>query len=157
VKLANDGYAQAHELPNPNRLPAGTVWRNEAFAFTLEPLVIVYNSNLVPQNVVPVSRYRLLEILTRSPHLYFGRIGIYDPTVSAIGYLTFTQDAEQSPIFWELVQEFGAVGTKLYAQARDILRAVTSGELLLGYNVPGSYAMAWAETNPSVKVVLPAD
>lgn len=157
TKLANDGHALSYQVPNKGELPPGSIWRDEAFAVSLEPVVIVYNTKLIPPEQVPTSRYRLLEVLVRHPHRYYGRIGVYDPALSASGYLYFTQDAEQSPVLWELVQEFGALGATLHDRAREILVGVATGDLLIGYNVPGSYAMAWAELNPSLGIVLPED
>ncbi len=156
-KLANDGYALAQSIRRDADYPADAVWRNEAFAYSLEPVVIVYNKTSTRPDQIPDSRYRLLELLSQYPDEYLGRIGMYDPERSAAGYLYLTRDAEQSPVVWELLQRFGAVDVRLYDQAREILAAVATGELLIGYNLPASYALKWAEFNPSIGVLVPQD
>ena len=43
TKLVNDGYAQKYASPYTAALPAWANWRNEAFGFTFEPVVMAYN------------------------------------------------------------------------------------------------------------------
>ncbi|WP_240476511.1 ABC transporter substrate-binding protein [Marinobacterium rhizophilum] len=43
IRLVNDGFAQAFENPVLNELPGWANWRNEAFGFSYEPIVFVYN------------------------------------------------------------------------------------------------------------------
>lgn len=157
IKLANDGFAHGQPIVLDPDFPADAVWRNDAFAYSLEPVVLVYNKQLSGPNQIPTSRYRLLELLTAHPNRYRGRVGSYDPQTSAAGYLYLTRDAEQSPVVWELLQQFGALDVRLYDQARKILARVATGELLIGYNVPASYALKWAESNPAVGVLVPQD
>ena len=47
VKLVNDGYAQPYVSKEITHIPDWAVWKNEAYAITAEPIVIVYNKNLV--------------------------------------------------------------------------------------------------------------
>ena len=45
----------------------------------------------------------------------------------------------------------------MFATSSGIINAVVSGDLLVGYNVVGSYAYARAKTNKALEVVLPED
>ena len=157
TKLANDGYALPHRSPHKEHLPAWAVWRDEAFAFSFEPIVTVYNTARVPPDGIPSSRYRMVELLTRLPNQFLGRVGTFDPAASGLGYLALTQDTEQSPVMLELTRALGENGVRLFRNSRDMLDKVATGELLIAYNVNGSYALARARQDPRIAVVLPED
>jgi len=157
MKLVNDGHALAHRSPHAATLPQWAIWRDEAFAYAYEPVVMVYNATLLAREQRPTSRYRLVEILRADPERFLGRVGTYDPQRSGTGYLYATQDMEHSPIVWELMRTFGEVNVRLYTASRPIIDAVAAGELLIGYNVVGSYAHARAATDPAIAVVAPED
>ena len=53
VKLVNDGYAQPYVSKEITHIPDWAVWKNEAYAITAEPIVIVYNKNLVAESDIP--------------------------------------------------------------------------------------------------------
>ena len=156
-KLANDGYALYYDSPAVRELPDWAVWRKEVFGFTFEPAVIVYNKNKVPKQDVPHTRGELIGLLRSQPVRYTSRVGTYDPAASGVGYLFATQDAEQSPDFWELVNAFGFSDVKLHTTTADILDRIASGEYLLGYNVLGSYAQVRAEQDLHLGMVLLQD
>ena len=156
-KLANDGYALSYDSPAARELPDWAVWRNEVFGFTFEPAVLVYHTNKVPEPDIPHTRGELIGLLRSQPVHYTSRVATYDPAASGVGYLFATQDAEQSPDFWELVSTFGFSDAKLHNTTADILDRIASGEYLLGYNVLGSYAQARAEQDPRIGVILLQD
>lgn len=157
LKLVNDGFARAYTAPALGWLPRWAVWRNEAFGFTFEPAVIVYNRDLVPAADVPASRADLIRLLESKPHEYAGRVATYDPQRSGLGFLFATQDAQRSRDFWRLVRGLGASGVKLYSSSSAILERIADGRFLIGYNLLGSYALARSHESPSLGVVMPAD
>src|SRR5438552_12581838 len=53
IKLVNDGYAQPYVSKEIAHLPDWAIWRDEAYAITAEPIVIVYNKNLVAESDIP--------------------------------------------------------------------------------------------------------
>jgi ABC-type Fe3+ transport system substrate-binding protein len=157
IKLVNDGHARAHESSVAHQLPDWAVWRNEAFGFTFEPAVMVYNKALIPPRDVPRTRAGLIELLRRQRDQYRGRVATYDPTRSGVGYLFATQDNEQSSGFWDLVQAFALVDVRLHDTTEAMLDGIASGDYLLGYNLIGSYALARAMDNPDLGIILLED
>ncbi|SEO83948.1 ABC transporter substrate-binding protein [Aquisalimonas asiatica] len=156
MKLANDGYATPHRSRATEALPEWARWRDEAFAFSFEPVVLIYNREHL-EGDPPGSRFELLERLQTAPERYRFRVGAYDPVSAGAGYLVLTQDAEHSPIFWELTQVFGSTNLRTFPHAADMLDRVAEGELLLAYGLPGSYARAWAKEHSQLGVVLMED
>lgn len=157
IKLVNDGYARVHRSSYTAQLPTWAVWRNEVFGFSFEPIVMAYHCDQVPAADVPTNRYDLVELLSREPARYFGKVGVFDPDLSGAGYLFMTQDAQQSDVIWRLAQQFGETGVRLYGNTREILDRIATGDLLIGYNLIGSYAGANAKLHPAICLILPSD
>lgn len=153
VKLANDGYARAVDLPAVADWPAWANWRDMAFALTFEPAVIVYHRPAFPDGP-PASRAALMDWLATAPA---GRIGTYDIARSAVGYLFLSRDMEHFADLWPLVEAMGRAGVRTFPTSKDVIDRVNSGELLLGYNILGSYAADQAAQMPDLGLVLPLD
>lgn len=157
IKLVNDGHASPYLSPVTERLPPWAVWRDEAFGFTYEPVVIVYNKDRVPAGDVPRTRYDLARLLGNRAETYFGKVATYDPERSGAGFLFVTQDARESEVVWALARSLGANGVKLYNNTGAILDRITTGQFLIGYNVLGSYALARAKKDSAIGIVFPED
>ena len=50
IKLVNDGYAQTYVSKEIAHIPDWAIWKDEAYAVTAEPIVIVYNKKLVAES-----------------------------------------------------------------------------------------------------------
>lgn len=157
VKLANDGFAQAYASPWLDRLPHWAQWRAEAIGFTFEPAVIAYNPDLLAEAEVPHSHAELIALLESQPERFRGRVATYDIAVSGIGHLLASQDALISSNFWRLAAAFGRVDAKLSGSSPEMLDRIVSGELILGYNLLGSYAFARQAAGLRLGVVVPED
>ena len=87
VKLVNDGYAQPYVSKEIAHIPEWAIWKDEAYAITAEPIVIVYNKNLVAESDIPQTRAELTNLLSKKPDTYRGKIASYDPEQSGTGFL----------------------------------------------------------------------
>ncbi|MFC3053214.1 ABC transporter substrate-binding protein [Kordiimonas pumila] len=157
IKLVNDGHAQAYSSPEKPNLPPWAMWKNEAYGITAEPIVFAYNSKLIDSDYVPQSHYSFMQLLKKHPEYYKGKISTYDPQLSGAGYLHLTQDYEANHDIWSLISAIGATDPSLYASSSVLLDKLVNGEQAIAYNVIGSYALALAERNQDIKVVLPSD
>lgn len=157
IKLVNDNYAQSYASPHRRHLPAWAVWKDQAYAVTSEPIVIGYNKRLVPAADVPTSHDDLAASLATSPNRFQHRIGLYDPAQSPTGYLYINEDLHIDRDNWSLIDGIGRTGPRLFISTKDMIERVSSGELLLAYNIIGSYALQRAKTDPDFGVVVPED
>jgi len=154
VKLANDGYAQPVSVPLARDWPDWANWRDMAFALTFEPGVLVWHKPSFPDGP-PQSRLEVIDWLSRPEAS--GRIGTYDVTRSAVGYLYLARDAEHFADIWSLVAAMGRAGLQTFATSAEIIDRVADGRLALGYNILGSYADARARQEPDLGIVLLRD
>lgn len=156
VRLVNDGYAQAYHSEHTTALPEWAKWRNKIFGFTLEPIVLVYHTQL-PDHYKAKTRTEFLQHIEDHPLFWRDRIGTYDIEHSGLGYLLAVFDERLSSNFWGMTNALGRVGAKLYTSTAGILDGIESGELYAGYNVLGSYALARQQAGAAIEVVIPDD
>ncbi|WP_248352551.1 ABC transporter substrate-binding protein [Anaeromyxobacter oryzae] len=157
IQLANDGFAMAYESPETVNLPAWAVWRNEAFATTLEPIVFAYDAARLPAAEVPRSHADLVRLLDAEPPRWRGRVATYDPERSAFGYLLLTQDSRLDPGFEGTLRAYRRAGITLVETSGAMIDGVLSGRDLLAVNVNGSYVLGARRTAPRLALVYPSD
>jgi iron(III) transport system substrate-binding protein len=76
---------------------------------------------------------------------------------SGVGYLFATQDARTSETFWRLMEVMGNLEARLYCCSGAMIEDVASGEIIVAYNVLGSYAQARTDLADQIEVILPED
>jgi iron(III) transport system substrate-binding protein len=157
LKLVNDGYAQPYASPALGRLPRWAVWKSEAYGVTAEPVALVYNKRLMAPADVPRTHAELTRLLRERVDVLTGKIATYDPERSSVGYLFLTQDLLVTDRTWSLIGAMAQAGVSLHAATGEMLDRVAAGELLVAYNVIGSYAAERARSTPDLGIVLPAD
>lgn len=157
IKLANDGYAQAVDLPQSKTWPRWANWRNSVYALTFEPAVFVYHKPGFTDAPPPATRAEFVDYLTRQGAAVQGRIGTYDIERSGVGFLFLARDQEHFADIWSVVRAMGQADVRSFPTSHEILERVTDGRLLLGYNILGSYAADWARRHPEVGLALPRD
>ena len=139
-KLANDGYAQSYLSDRTEALPDWAQWRNEIFAFTAEPAVLVLSRAAFEGLPIPRTRQALIDLLRENPQRFAGAVGTYDIRDSGLGYLFATQEARSSDAYWSLTEVMGRLEPRLYCCSGQMIDDVRAGRLALAYNVLGSYA-----------------
>jgi iron(III) transport system substrate-binding protein len=157
TKLVNDGHALEYRSPQTDALPGWARWRHEIFAISYEPVAIVYNTRRLPAAQVPHTRRELLALLRDPAMPLRGKVGTYDVERSGVGYLFATQDAQLGSIAGALLAALGDNDVRLEERTGALLDKVASGELLLAYNVFGSYAQARIDAGAPLAIVQPED
>ncbi|REG86448.1 ABC transporter substrate-binding protein [Marinomonas pollencensis] len=157
LKLINDGYGQTYTSPVTAQLPSDAKWRDQVFAFSLEPVVMLVNKDQYPGKL-PQDRQDLLRTIRQYEEQMTGKIGTYDIRRSGVGYLLASQDARQADATWgRLIEAFGSHQLQTYCCTHEIIDDVASGKLLLGYNLLGSYASQRARLDSRLEMILPKD
>lgn len=152
--LANNGHAQPLESPSLEQWPAWARWRDELFAITFEPIVIVYHRDL---EVAIDSHASLLGLLEQEREALRGKVVTYDPARSGAGYTYAIEEARLSPRYWELVSALGSVEADLVETTGEMLDGLASGKYLIGYNLLGSYARDYLREQSDLVMVIPDD
>ncbi len=159
MKLANDGYAVSHQSDETRALPNWASWRNEAFAVTQEPAVIAYNRRFFRENNLepPRTRNAFIRLLNDHDDLLSEKVTTYDIERSGVGFLFLARDERFFPGIWDFVRTLGQARVKLYSNTSPMLEKIADGQVVLGYNLLGSYAETFSHRNPNLGVILPDD
>ncbi|MCB2111130.1 MAG: ABC transporter substrate-binding protein [Defluviimonas sp.] len=158
MKLANDGFARPLPAEMLRTRPDWSRWRNLLVAVAQEPVTMILSDHALDGGLpMPHTRRDLIALLRDHPDRFRGRVGTYDPEVSGAGYLFAAQEARLSDTFWRLAEVMGRLDARLFCCSGDMIAAVRQGDLLIAYNVLGSYAAADGRTAPGFVVVEPED
>lgn len=156
-RLVNDGHAQPVTTPNAEAWPSWAKWRQELFAFTFEPIVMVINRE-VEKRFGPVNSHAdLLRLISRHHQALCGRIVTYDPVTSGAGYTYAIEESQLSPRYWDLVAALGDANTHLVGTTGEMLEGLRDRRFLIGYNLLGSYVRQSVEHDPQLRWVIPDD
>jgi iron(III) transport system substrate-binding protein len=139
-QLANDGYTLPYRSDITQDLPDWARWRDLIFAFTVEPAVMVINTDRFAGFDLPATRQDLIALLRDNPAHFAGALGTYDVRESGLGYLFATQEDRSTDAYWRLNEVMGRLGPQLYCCSAQMIDDVGTGRLALAYNVLGSYA-----------------
>ncbi|MQQ09670.1 ABC transporter substrate-binding protein [Epibacterium sp. SM1979] len=154
VKLTNDGFAKPlRTIERPDWMQ----WRQSLFGFSAEPAAIVVNTAAFKDLGLPRTRQELISLFRAEPDLFRDKIATYDIRRSGLGYFFATQDARASETFWRFTEVIGNLGTRLYCCSGEMITAVAKGDVLVAYNVLGSYAATQALADPRIQVIVPED
>lgn len=153
TKLANDGYALSYSSDATEALPDWATWRNQVFAFTQEPTVLVVSQQAFTEIDFPKTREGLIELLRTRSDLFDGKVGTYDVRASGAGYLFATQDSRNTESFWQLTEVMGRLNARLYCCSGEMISDVADGTLAIAYNVLGSYAQSRLDDTPGIEII----
>lgn len=153
TKLANDGFVQTYRSEATDALPKWAKWRDQVFAFTQEPAVLVVSEDDFLDRPIPTTREDLIAMLRDNPEAFSGRIGTYDVRKSGAGYLFATQDSRNTDSYWRLTEVMGRLNARLYRGSHKMIEDVASGRLALAYNVVGSYAQSQLAGTPGIRII----
>lgn len=158
VKLINDGYAQTYRSPEARNLPAWAVWRDQGFGVTAEPIVFAYNKRLLDEAHAPRSHAALLDALRGDPAHWRGKIAMYDPEHSGVGFLYLSTDTQVYPDAWPLLTAIGQSKPGLYVPGGALMKSLATGEHVFVYNMNGSYADWWStQPHSDIGYLTPTD
>jgi iron(III) transport system substrate-binding protein len=157
IKLAADGLALAYASPEIPGLPKWAVMENMAYGTTYEPMAIIYNKALVPAEDAPKSHRDLTKLLTSKAATYKGKVTVYDPERSGVGFLMMNRDLKADPSSWDLFKALGGADVKVYTSAGAMIEKVGSGEHVIALNIFASYGILSMKKNPNLAMVWPSD
>lgn len=158
MMLVQDGHAAHYDSPEAVHLPAWARWRDQAWGTTFEPVVFVYNKNLVTEAEAPRDRAEFAKLLAEHGDRFKGKVTMFDIAKSGVGYMFAVQDQAHGEGVKALLHALGRVGVKESGGTGEMLTKVNAGEYLLGYNLMGAYALVRSKKDlPALGVVLPRD
>ena len=158
MKLVVDGYAAKYSSAESKNIPKWANYKDIAWGTTYEPVVMVYNKQLLKPEEVPTDHTSFTQLLSSNQEKFKGKVTSFDLEKSGVGYMFAVQDQIQNPRWAELQRALGSSKPFLAAGTGEMLKRINSGESMLGYNIMGSYALTRSKKDlPNLGVTIPKD
>jgi iron(III) transport system substrate-binding protein len=157
MTLVMDGYSEKYQTPEWENIPSWSVYDNQLWATTVEPIGLIYNTNALSEDRIPKTRADTIKFLTENQAELNGKVATFDPEKSGTGFLHHTNDARQTTDWWDFARAMGAAGVKTYSSSGSMKETVVSGENVIALNIIGSYALEWVEESPNLGVAFASD
>lgn len=158
MQLVKEGNAAAYASPESTGMPANAVFEDQAFGTTLEPVVFVYNTELLAAPDIPQDHTAFGDLVSKDIARFGGKVTNFDIEKSGVGYMLAVRDQVENQDIAKLRSQLACADVRTSSGTGAMLTSVNSGEFLLGYNVMGAYALSRSKSDlPNLGVVYPSD
>jgi iron(III) transport system substrate-binding protein len=157
MRAVREGLALSYKSPEALSLPKWATWRDQIFATTYEPIVLVYNRKFLQSSDVPTTHRQVRELLVSHPDKYCGKVATYAIPNDEVGAVPFQFDAKYDQQFWPLARAMGAIDVNTEASSASMIERVKTGRSLIAYNVAGADAIRRARRDPLIGVQFTLD
>lgn len=157
IKLINDGYAQVYRSPHRAHMPDGSIWRDQGFGLTAEPIVFAYNREQLPEALAPRSHADLTRLLEQRPEIFADRITMYDAERSGVALMQLSADTQIDPQAWRLIDALGRARPRLDTSGQRMMGQLADGRMVFAYNMNESYGEDWVARRPEIELIVPSD
>ncbi len=131
------GEALPYESPERRHLPKWSLPSPGLYTVSSDPMVLVYNKMLLPENLRPTGMGSLAKLATANPGRFKGKVTTYDVGSESFGLsINWAAARKQGDAFWERLAAVGSM-TRPERSAGPMIDKVTSGEYAAAYYVSG--------------------
>jgi iron(III) transport system substrate-binding protein len=119
------------------------------YAFSSEPMIIIYNKKLV--STPPQSLAELADLIGKDPAGYQGQVATGDADLNGTAYAInwFWTDSQQLS-GWEILNAIGKSHPVLLASESEVVERVGKGEARIGYFIPAGAVIPHLKTYPDL-------
>lgn len=146
------GKALPHRSPEAPALPARAIYRDLAYATTVEPLVTLVNRDHFDSGIPAGSLAELTAAIRSLPAQFHGRVASYDIERNGLGFLALLHESRRGTEFDAFMQALAECRPKVFGSNPALVDEVASGRAILGYHVLGSYALRTVRDHPSLAI-----
>jgi iron(III) transport system substrate-binding protein len=132
--VKNRGEAMEYQSPESSQLPDWSMPFPGLYTVTTDPMLILYNELVLPEDLRPKGISELVDMATANPDLFTGKITTYDvviPFAFGINW-AFVRDCGEDT--WDLLETLGPM-TLPEQSGGTQLQKLASGEYAVGYFV----------------------
>jgi len=151
MELVLADHAQPYPSTEAAALPAGSVYRDQAWGTTAEPLVTLVNRELFDTNVPAGSIPEITAALAHEPGRYRGHIAAFDIEKNGVGLLALLHESRHTG-HDAFLRTLAACQPRLFGSNPPLVEEISSGRAALGYHVLHSYATRAVRGNPALAI-----
>jgi iron(III) transport system substrate-binding protein len=152
LSLVTAAHAAEYASPEAGDLPRGAVYKNMAFATTLEPLCTLIDRNELDVRTPAGSVAEIAAQITRDPGKFRGRIACCDIERNGVAFLALLYESRRKQTFHSFMQCLSATRPRIYVSIPEAIADLEQGRSILVYHLLASYALRAAQANPRLAI-----
>jgi len=123
--------------PESGKLPQWSMPRKGLYTVSADPMVLVYNKALLPENLRPTSLAELAKFTQEHPADFKNKVTTYNAATEAFGLnINWAYTKKYGDKAWALLETLGKV-VRPERSAGPMIEKLTSGEYKVGYFISG--------------------
>lgn len=137
LQLIAKGEAIDYASPETDKLPKWSVPRKGLYTVSADPMVIVWNNAVVPENQRPKNLADIAKLAQTNAADYKNKITTYNAATEAFGLnINWAYTKKYGDKAWDLLEQLGKV-VRPERSAGPMIEKVTAGEYKIAYFVSG--------------------
>jgi iron(III) transport system substrate-binding protein len=150
MELVLAGRAAPYRSAHADSLPDWAVYRDRAYATTLEPLVTLVDRSAAAGNEVESASQGLIALLGEQAGRARGRVACLDIESNGLGFLALVQLSLDERRFRDYLSALAACSPRVCDSQRALVAALASGEASVAIDLLGAYAERAMAGNPAL-------
>jgi iron(III) transport system substrate-binding protein len=131
------GNIMAYESPEAKKLPEWSMPRPGVYTISTDPMVMVWNKLLLPEELQPKGIADLAEKVQANPDVFQNAVTTYDATKSSFGQaINAVFERAHPDTYWQMMEAI-APQVRPEASSGPMLAKLQSGEYKAGYFISG--------------------
>jgi iron(III) transport system substrate-binding protein len=132
--VKNRGEAMDYESPEAAYLPDWSMPFPGLYTVTTDPMLILYNEQVLPEDLRPKGISELVDMATANPDLFDGKVTTYDVAIPFAFGINWAFVRDVGGEAWDWLETLGPI-TMPEQSGGTQLEKLTSGEYAVGYFV----------------------
>lgn len=154
--LVHGGHAQTYRSPAAADLPTGSVFRNQAYATTLEPLATLIDTRHVDAAHPTGSLDEIARTMRQNRGRLRGKLACFDIEHNGLGFLALMHESLHLPDFDAFMAMLAECKPRKCVSNPDMVNELAAGRAAIGFHLLDSYAARAAQTHPELAVAASA-
>ena len=137
LQFLQKGEEVDYQSPEASKLPAWSIPRKGLYSVSADPMVLVWNNAIVPENQRPKSLADVAKLAQEHAADYKDKITTYNAATEAFGLnINWAYTKKYGDKAWKLLDVLGKV-VRPERSAGPMIEKITSGEYKVGYFISG--------------------
>lgn len=149
--LVHAGHARTYRSPQADDLPAGSVFRDCAYATTLEPLATVVNMRHIDREQ-PIGSLGEITRAMRDNDRLRDKLACFDIEHNGLGFLALMYESLHLPEFDAFMAMLAEFGARKCVSNPDMVTELESGRAAIGFHLLDSYARRAVQANVELAI-----
>ncbi len=153
--LVREGHALPFTPKVDSALPEGSVYRDSAFATTVEPLVTLVHADVIGSEPAG-ALVEIADLIEREPARLRGRVISYDLARNGLGFLAMLHERRLRPGFERYLRGLRTMAPRIHAWNPSMIEELADARAVVSPHMLGSFVERALAAHPTLAVAASA-